>query len=109
MAWTPDINTYFRVATGYKAGGSELRAGPIGAFGQTFLSGECHHLRAGTQVVLVRAQAAGTNVAVFHSEFSDMQLQFDVVPRILAIVQSYNAGLGHGQWRGVRIPLCADQ
>jgi iron complex outermembrane receptor protein len=32
------------------------------------------------------------NVAVFHSQFSDMQLEFDVDPTNLAIVQSYNAG-----------------
>ena len=31
-------------------------------------------------------------MAVFHSDFSDMQLQFDVDPNNLAIVQSYNAG-----------------
>ena len=32
------------------------------------------------------------NIAVFYSDFSDMQLQFNTVPGNLAIVSSYNAG-----------------
>ena len=32
------------------------------------------------------------NVALFHSKFSDMQLQFEIDPTNAAIVESYNAG-----------------
>ncbi len=90
MAWTPDVNTYFRVATGYKAGGSS-EAGPPGSFGQTFLPENVTTYELGLKSYWF-SHTLRTNVALFHSDFKDMQLQFDVDPNNLAVVQAYNAG-----------------
>jgi iron complex outermembrane recepter protein len=93
MAWTPDINTYFRVATGYKAGGSS-EAGPIGAFGLTFAPENVTTYELGLKSYWAD-HTVRANIAVFHSQFRDMQLQFDTDPTNLAIVESYNAGSAH--------------
>jgi iron complex outermembrane recepter protein len=90
MAWTPDINTYLRIATGYKAGGSS-EAGPPGAFGQTFAPENVTTYELGLKSFWLD-RTLRANVAVFHSQFKDMQLQFDVSPANLAIVDGYNAG-----------------
>ena len=90
MAWTPDINTYLRIATGYKAGGSS-EAGPIGDFGLTFKPENVTTYELGLKSYWLE-HTVRANVAVFHSQFSDMQLEFDVDPTNLAVVQSYNAG-----------------
>ena len=86
----PDLNTYLRIATGYKAGGSS-EAAPIGAFGQTFQPENVTTYELGLKSLWFDRRLRA-NIAVFHSKFSDMQLQFDVDPANLAIVQSYNAG-----------------
>jgi len=90
VAWTPDVNTYLRIATGYKAGGSS-EAGPIGAFGQTFAPENVHSYELGLKSYWFQHRFRA-NIAVFYSKFDDMQLQFDVDPTNLAIVQGYNAG-----------------
>ena len=90
MAWTPDVNTYFRVATGYKAGGSS-EAGPPGSFGLTFKPENVTTYELGLKSYWF-SHTLRTNVALFHSDFKDMQLQFDVDPNNLAVVQAYNAG-----------------
>jgi iron complex outermembrane recepter protein len=90
MAWTPDINTYLRIATGYKAGGSS-EAGPIGSFGNTFQPENVTTYELGLKSYWLDHHVRA-NIAVFHSQFHDMQLQFDTDPTNLAIVESYNAG-----------------
>ncbi len=90
MAWTPDINTYLRIATGYKAGGSS-EAGPIGAFGNTFQPENVTTYELGLKSYWFEHRVRA-NIAAFYSKFSDMQLQFDVDPTNLAIVEAYNAG-----------------
>jgi iron complex outermembrane recepter protein len=89
-AFTPDINTYFRVATGYKAGGSS-EASPAGAFGNTFQPENVTTYELGLKSYWLDHKVRA-NVAVFHSKFSDMQLQFEVDPNNAAIVTGYNAG-----------------
>jgi len=89
-AINPDLNTYLRIATGYKAGGSS-EAGPIGSFGQTFAPENVTTYELGLKSTLFEHKMRA-NIAVFYSDFSDMQLQFNVNPANLAIVQSYNAG-----------------
>jgi iron complex outermembrane recepter protein len=101
MAWTPDLNTYFRVATGYKAGGSS-EAGPIGAFGVTFAPENVTTYELGLKSYWLD-HTVRANLAVFHSQFRDMQLQFDTDPTNLAIVESYNAGSAHVN--GVEVEL----
>jgi iron complex outermembrane receptor protein len=93
MAWTPDINTYLRVATGYKAGGSS-EAGFPGTFGQTFAPENVTTYELGLKSYWAE-HTVRANLAVFHSQFKDMQLQFDVDPANLAFVDSYNAGSAH--------------
>ncbi len=90
MAWTPDINTYLRIATGYKAGGS-TEAAPIGGFGTTFKPENVTTYELGLKSYWLDHKVRA-NIAAFYSKFSDMQLQFDVDPANLAIVESYNAG-----------------
>jgi len=90
MAWTPDVNTYLRIATGYKAGGSS-EAGPVGGFGLTFKPENVTTYELGLKSYWLEHRLRA-NVAVFHSDFKDMQLQFNVDPTNLAVVQGYNAG-----------------
>jgi iron complex outermembrane receptor protein len=92
LAWaiSPDVNTYLRIATGYKAGGS-TEAAPTGQFAQTFQPENVTTYELGLKSYWADHRVRA-NIAVFHSKFSDMQLQFDVDPTNLAIVQSYNAG-----------------
>jgi iron complex outermembrane recepter protein len=90
MAWTPDVNTYLRIATGYKAGGSS-EAGPIGSFGVTYQPENVTTYELGLKSYWLD-HTVRANIAVFHSDFKDMQLQFDTDPTNLAIVEAYNAG-----------------
>jgi iron complex outermembrane recepter protein len=90
MAWTPDVNTYLRIATGYKAGGSS-EAADFGQFGNTFKPENVTTYELGLKSYWLEHRVRA-NVAVFYSKFSDMQLQFDTNPTNLAIVAGYNAG-----------------
>jgi len=90
MAWTSDLNTYLRIATGYKAGGSS-ESSPPGQFNQTFAPENVTSYELGLKSFEWEHRAR-INVAVFHSDFKDMQLQFQVDPSNLAIEQAYNAG-----------------
>jgi iron complex outermembrane receptor protein len=88
--FTPDINSYLRIATGYKAGGSS-EAANFGQFGQTFSPENVTTYELGLKSFWFEHRLRA-NIAVFYSDFSDMQLQFNTVPGNLAIVSSYNAG-----------------
>jgi iron complex outermembrane receptor protein len=90
MAWTPDVNTYLRIATGYKAGGSS-EAADFGQFGNTFKPENVTTYELGLKSYWLQHRLRA-NVALFYSKFSDMQLQFDTNPTNLAIVAGYNAG-----------------
>jgi iron complex outermembrane recepter protein len=90
MAWTPDINTYARVATGYKAGGSS-EGGAIGTFGQTFGPEEVTTYELGLKSYWLEHRLR-LNLAGFHSNFTDMQLAFSTNPNDLSVVLSQNAG-----------------
>jgi iron complex outermembrane receptor protein len=90
MAWTPDLNTYLRIATGYKAGGSS-EAADFGQFGITFKPENVTSYELGLKSYWLDHRVRA-NIAVFYSKFTDMQLQFDTNPTNLAIVAGYNAG-----------------
>jgi iron complex outermembrane receptor protein len=90
MGWTSDLNTYLRIATGYKAGGSS-ESGPPGEFGLTFAPETVTTYELGLKSYWFD-RTARANVALFHSDFKNMQLQFQVNPSNLAIEQAYNAG-----------------
>ena len=90
MAWTPDLNTYFRYATGYKAGGSS-EAANYGQFGLTFQPENDKSYELGLKSYWLDHRLRA-NIAVFYTKITDYQMQFDTVPSNLAIVQGYNAG-----------------
>jgi iron complex outermembrane receptor protein len=90
MAWTPDINTYARIATGYKAGGSS-ESGAIGTFGRTFGPEDVTTYELGLKSYWLEHRLR-LNVAAFHSDFNDMQLSFNTNPSDLSIVLTQNAG-----------------
>ena len=88
--WTADLNTYVKVATGYKAGGSS-ESGPTDQFENTVEPENVTSYEIGlkSQWLDNRVRA---NFALFESQFDDMQLAFAVDPLDPSIVQSYNAG-----------------
>jgi iron complex outermembrane recepter protein len=90
MAWTTDINTYLRIATAYKAGGSS-EADKIGAFGTTFGPENVTTYELGLKSYWLEHRLRA-NIAAFHSDFKDMQLQFNVDATNVSIVHSQNAG-----------------
>jgi iron complex outermembrane recepter protein len=90
FAATSDVNTYLRIATGYKAGGSSEGAA-IGTFGRTFGPEKVTTYELGLKSYWFERRVR-LNVAAFHSRFSDMQLAFNTTPSDLSIVLSQNAG-----------------
>ncbi len=93
MAWTPDLNTYLRIATGYKAGGSDEAAPypPADAFSHTYAPENITTYEVGLKSYWAQ-HTVRANLALFYSNLSDQQLQFNVDPANLGIVQTYNAG-----------------
>lgn len=89
-AWSDDVSSYAKVATGYKAGGSS-ESGPIGSFDQTFDPENVTTYELGVKSYAWQRRLR-TNIALFESRFDDMQLAFATDPGDAGIVQSYNAG-----------------
>jgi iron complex outermembrane receptor protein len=88
--WTPDLDTYFRVATGYRAGGSS-EAGPIGSFGITYGPETSTQYELGLKSSWLD-HTVRINAAAFYSDIKNLQMQFDTDPANLAIVLTQNAG-----------------
>lgn len=88
--WTKDLNAYFRIATGYKAGGSS-ESGPVDQFSNTVEPENVVSYELGVKSYWFN-QRVRTNLAIFESQFDDMQFAFAVDPFDSSIVQSYNAG-----------------
>lgn len=88
--WTDNANVYLRVATGYKSGGSSESA-PVELFDTTVDPEEIVSYELGIKSDWF-GQRLRANVAVFESQFDDMQFAFAVDPTDASIVQSYNAG-----------------
>jgi iron complex outermembrane recepter protein len=88
--WTRDLNTYLRIATGYRAGGSS-EAGPIGSFGITYGPEMLTQYEIGLKSYWVE-HTLRINAAAFFSDIHDLQMQFDTDPTNLAIVLTQNAG-----------------
>jgi iron complex outermembrane receptor protein len=100
-AWSDDVSSYAKVATGYKAGGSS-ESGPIGEFDQTFDPENVTTYELGLKS-FAWEQRIRANIALFESRFDDMQLAFATDPGDAGIVQSYNAG--KATVRGVELDL----
>ena len=92
MAWTDDLSTYLRIATGYKAGGI-AESGAPGTFGPDFVfqPEEILTYELGLKSMLADNRVR-LNMAVFYSEFDDMQLGFNTNPADLSEVLLQNAG-----------------
>lgn len=88
--WTSLVSSYFRVATGYRAGGS-YEASPPGRFNQTFAPEKLttYELGLKSQWLDQRLQING---AIFDSKYDDMQLVVKTNPMMPAEQQVYNAG-----------------
>jgi iron complex outermembrane receptor protein len=105
MLWTDDLSTYLRIATGYKAGGI-AESGAVGTFSEDFVFDpeEVLTYELGLKSMLADDRVR-MNVAVFYSEFDDMQLGFNTNPADLSEVLLTNAGEAtvggvefEGQW-----------
>jgi iron complex outermembrane receptor protein len=89
-AWTDDVSTYLRIATGYKAGGSGESV-DVGQFGNTFDPEDVILYELGLKSYLFDRKLR-LNIAAFDSEYDDMQLFFNTNPSDLSIVLATNAG-----------------
>lgn len=90
FAWTGDISTYLRVATGYKAGGSSESV-DVGQFGITFRPEDVTVYELGLKSYLLDRHLR-LNAAAFMSKYEDMQLFFNSNPGDLSVVLGLNAG-----------------
>lgn len=89
-AWSDDINTYLRVATGYKAGGSS-ESTDIGQFGITFDPEKVTLYELGLKSYLFD-RSVRLNAALFRTKYKDMQLFLNTNPGDLSVVLDMNAG-----------------
>jgi len=88
--WSDTVNSYAKVTTGYKAGGSSEGAGP-GRFDQTFKPEDVTTWELGLKSDWLD-NSLRLNAAAFYSQFDDMQLAFVADPIDTSIIQAYNAG-----------------
>ncbi len=86
--WTDDLNTYAKIATGYKAGGTNEAGGDFLA---SFDPEELTTYEAGLKAEWFDRHLR-TNFAVFYSDYSDIQLDTSPDPDNISIVQTINAG-----------------
>ena len=90
FSWTDDVNSYVRVATGYKAGGSSEGV-DVGRFGQVFAPEDVTLYELGLKSYLFD-RSVRLNAAAFVSEYEDMQLFFPTNPADLSVTVAVNAG-----------------
>lgn len=88
--WSETINTYAKVVTGYKAGGSS-ESSAVGQFGQTFKPEEVTTWELGLKSDWLD-RSLRINAAAFYSKFNDMQLNFVADAFDTSVIQAYNAG-----------------
>jgi iron complex outermembrane receptor protein len=72
-AWDEDINTYVKLATGYKSGGYNIRASSAEGYSQGFDEEELTTLELGLKSTWMGGRLR-TNVAAYYSEYDDIQL-----------------------------------
>ena len=92
MRWDDDLSTYLRIATGYKAGGI-AESGDVGTFNEAFVFDpeEVLTYELGLKSELVD-NTVRVNLALFYSEFDDMQVGFNTNPADLSVTLLQNAG-----------------
>ncbi len=89
-SWTDTINTYAKVSTGYKAGGSSEGA-PPGLFNSTYSAEDVTTYELGLKSDWLD-RSLRVNAAVFYSKFEDMQLVFVADATDASLTMGYNAG-----------------
>ncbi len=89
-AWTPEVSTYARIATGYKAGGASESAA-IGSFGITFAPEALTQYELGLKSYWL-GKTLRINAAAFQSNIRNLQIQLQTDPTNLAIGSIQNAG-----------------
>lgn len=87
---SPDVSTYMKWATGYKAGGSSETA-PPGKFNLTYGPEKVNTYEFGVKSYWLD-HVLRMNVAVFESKFDDMQLAFIADSADISQILGYNAG-----------------
>lgn len=90
FAWTDDVRTYLRIATGYKAGGSSESV-DVGQFGITFKPEDVTLYEVGLKSYLLDRRVR-LNAAAFSSKYEDLQLFFNTNPSDMSVVLGLNAG-----------------
>src|SRR6185369_10534824 len=91
-AWNDNLNTYAKISTGYKAGGSsESATPPLGNFSVTFKPEKVVSYEVGAKSYWWDRRVRA-NIAAFESKFDDMQLAFVIDPNNNGVVQNLNAG-----------------
>lgn len=88
--WTDTLNTYAKVTTGYKAGGSFV-GGPVGSFNATFSPEKVTSYELGMKSEWLERRLQ-VNLAAFEYEYTDMQLPITADPANGSVFQVYNAG-----------------
>lgn len=87
--WGPDISTYAKASTGYRAGGFSEGA-PIGHF-VPYDPEDVTAYELGLKSYWFE-KAIRLNIAIFESRFKDMQIDFQVDPADPSVIQAQNAG-----------------
>jgi iron complex outermembrane recepter protein len=107
-AWSSDLNTYFRIASGYKSGGSS-EAAPIGEFGVTYGPETVTQYELGLKSYWLD-RTVRVDVAAFYSDIRNLQLPIPIDPADPSIVLTLNAGaatIRGVEWEALYQPLDA--
>lgn len=87
-AFTDNINSYFKYATGYRAGGFNTRS-PANTFGEGFDPEDVQSFELGLKTDLANRRVR-LNAAVYHNKYTDLQV--DQVLPIPVFTETVNAG-----------------
>lgn len=99
--WSPDVSTYLKFSTGYRAGGFITSSGP-GKFRHTYSPEDLRNIEAGLKSYWLEHRLRA-NLTAFDSKITDMQMVFNGDPSDPTVSQAYNAG--EATIRGVEAEL----
>ena len=99
--WSEDVNSYAKVATGYRAGGSSETSPD---FTQTYGPEELTSFEIGLKSELFDRRLRA-NVAAFYNKYKDIQLDLTADPDNPTITRTLNAG--RANLKGVEVELSA--
>ncbi len=97
--WTPDLNTYIRYATGYKAGGVNLRSGTFREYEKETLETWELGLKS-----TFWDQRARINIALWDSVYEDYQIDFSD-PTDVTVSETFNASNGDVDLSGIEVEV----